>query len=137
MVILSVQYIREQPIPFPILNIFKFQYLKVLSTIGLKRYISDSQRNLAFKLFSEHQGGIYINIIVSQEHFLSLIRQLIVCASCLTFIRSTIADFSKIHQHILTKLNIYIDIHIIIISKIFLLIYTHIYICMLCMFINK
>ena len=127
MVSLSVQYIREQPIPFPILNIFKFQYLKVLSTIGLKRYISDSQRNLAFKLFSEHQGGIYINIIVSQEHFLSLIRQLIVCASCLTFIRSTIADFSKIHQHILTKLNIYRYTHHYHIKNLFAYIYTYLY----------
>ena len=133
MVSLSVQYIREQPIPFPILNIFKFQYLKVLSTIGLKRYISDSQRNLAFKLFSEHQGGIYINIIVSQEHFLSLIRQLIVCASCLTFIRSTIADFSKIHQHILTKLNIQIYTSLSYQKSFCLYIHIFIFVCYVCL----
>ena len=133
MVSLSVQYIREQPIPFPILNIFKFQYLKVLSTIGLKRYISDSQRNLAFKLFSEHQGGIYINIIV-REHLLSL-NEIAYCLCFMfdihqkhdcRFFKNTLAHFNKIKY-------IYRYTHHYHIKNLF----AYIYICMLCMFINK
>ena len=128
MVSLSVQYIREQPIPFPILNIFKFQYLKVLSTIGLKRYISDSQRNLAFKLFSEHQGGIYINIIVSQEHFLSL-NQIAYCLCFMfdihqkhdcRFFKNTLAHFNKIKY-------IYRYTHHYHIKNLFAYIYTYLY----------